>query len=272
MAQPNVVREPSMEEILASIRRIIESNEPVGEGAFSGPLPPVYAEEEIEDAEEGVNYAPEMPANDPGEPRHRSMMGADEPAASAEKSMSLADVAARVRAASVRQQEIATARPASASAPLAPPPAAERPAPSAVARLLELRDAAASQPAPAVQPTRAPIAEPSAYQVQARMELEPEMQERRPEPRFASAPEQKSLPARIESAAGLISAEAGAQVARSFSELAAVFDGIERRSLEEMASEMLRPMLQEWLDDNLPTLVERLVREEIERVARGSRR
>lgn len=104
------------------------------------------------------------------------------------------------------------------------------------------------------------------------MELEPEMQERRPEPRFASAPEQKSLPARIESAAGLISAEAGAQVARSFSELAAVFDGIERRSLEEMASEMLRPMLQEWLDDNLPTLVERLVREEIERVARGSRR
>ena len=34
----------------------------------------------------------------------------------------------------------------------------------------------------------------------------------------------------------------------------------------------LLPMLQEWLDDNLPTLVERLVREEIERVARGPRR
>src|SRR5690606_19123887 len=29
MAQPNVVREPSMDEILASIRRIIESNDPV---------------------------------------------------------------------------------------------------------------------------------------------------------------------------------------------------------------------------------------------------
>ena len=28
-------------------------------------------------------------------------------------------------------------------------------------------------------------------------------------------------------------------------------------------------MLQDWLDNNLPTLVERLVREEIERVARG---
>jgi hypothetical protein len=34
---------------------------------------------------------------------------------------------------------------------------------------------------------------------------------------------------------------------------------------------MLRPMLTQWLDDNLPTLVERLVREEIERVSRGNR-
>jgi len=42
-----------------------------------------------------------------------------------------------------------------------------------------------------------------------------------------------------------------------------------RRSLDQMAEEMLRPMLQEWLDNNLPTLVEKLVREEIERVARG---
>ena len=29
-------------------------------------------------------------------------------------------------------------------------------------------------------------------------------------------------------------------------------------------------LLQDWLDNNLPTLVERLVREEIERVARGA--
>jgi cell pole-organizing protein PopZ len=32
---------------------------------------------------------------------------------------------------------------------------------------------------------------------------------------------------------------------------------------------MLRPMLKVWLDDNLPGLVERLVRAEIERVSRG---
>jgi cell pole-organizing protein PopZ len=34
---------------------------------------------------------------------------------------------------------------------------------------------------------------------------------------------------------------------------------------------MLRPMLKQWLDDNLPAVVERLVRAEIERVARGGR-
>ena len=71
----------------------------------------------------------------------------------------------------------------------------------------------------------------------------------------------------------LLSQNTGLQVARSFEELAAAIDGAaERRSLDEIAEDMLRPMLREWLDDNLPTLVERLVREEIERVARGPRR
>lgn len=45
------------------------------------------------------------------------------------------------------------------------------------------------------------------------------------------------------------------------------------RSIEEMTQELLRSMLKQWLDDNLPEMVERLVREEIERVARrGIRR
>ena len=71
----------------------------------------------------------------------------------------------------------------------------------------------------------------------------------------------------------LLSQNTGLQVARSFDELAAAIDGAaERRSLDEIAEDMLRPMLREWLDDNLPTLVERLVREEIERVERGPRR
>jgi len=41
------------------------------------------------------------------------------------------------------------------------------------------------------------------------------------------------------------------------------------RTLEDLVKEMLRPMLKSWLDDNLPGLVERLVKAEIERVSRG---
>ena len=37
------------------------------------------------------------------------------------------------------------------------------------------------------------------------------------------------------------------------------------------AREILRPLLKTWLDENLPSMVERLVRAEIQRVARGGR-
>jgi len=39
--------------------------------------------------------------------------------------------------------------------------------------------------------------------------------------------------------------------------------------IEAMLGDMMRPIVRKWLGDNLPTLVERLVREEIERVSRG---
>jgi uncharacterized protein len=43
------------------------------------------------------------------------------------------------------------------------------------------------------------------------------------------------------------------------------------RTLDDVVQDMLRPMVKAWLDDNLPNIVERLVRAEIERVARGGR-
>ena len=39
-------------------------------------------------------------------------------------------------------------------------------------------------------------------------------------------------------------------------------------TLEEIVRELLKPMLRDWLDVNLPPLVERLVHEEIKRLAR----
>ncbi|MGK6313528.1 DUF2497 domain-containing protein [Neorhizobium sp. DT-125] len=285
MAQPNVAREPSMEEILASIRRIIESNEPNAENASLRPLPPAFDEEEIDESEE-AGFGPDMAANDPGLPtRNETMNYAPAPAgqpAQPERSLSLADVAARVRAASARQQETGNMRPAMTStapvaavpAPTAPPARQEEQVPlrPQTSRMPEFREPPVAQPAPVVpQPEAMDRSTPPAFEpprpVAARAEA-PAPQE----PKLAAAPEPRSLPAKIEEAANLLSAEAGAQVAKSFGDLAAVFNGMERRSLEEMAQDMLRPMLQEWLDDNLPTLVERLVREEIERVARGPRR
>ncbi len=41
------------------------------------------------------------------------------------------------------------------------------------------------------------------------------------------------------------------------------------RTLEDLVKEMLRPLLKSWLDDNLPGVVERIVKAEIERVSRG---
>ena len=40
------------------------------------------------------------------------------------------------------------------------------------------------------------------------------------------------------------------------------------RTLEDLVRELVKPMLREWLDQNLPPLVDRLVRKEIERVVR----
>lgn len=66
----------------------------------------------------------------------------------------------------------------------------------------------------------------------------------------------------------LISQAAEEQVAASFGSLSQVLLEEQKRLLNEKMEAMLRPMLQEWLDTNLPPLVERLVREEIERVVR----
>ncbi len=43
------------------------------------------------------------------------------------------------------------------------------------------------------------------------------------------------------------------------------------RSIEDMTQDLLKGMLRSWLDAHLPALVEKLVREEIERVARRGR-
>jgi uncharacterized protein len=67
----------------------------------------------------------------------------------------------------------------------------------------------------------------------------------------------------------MLSPEANEAVALSFGALSASLEGRSAELADSMVSDMLRPMVKTWLDENLPAMVERLVREEIQRVARG---
>lgn len=319
MAQPSVAREPSMEEILASIRRIIESNDPVNGGSLSQDMAQLTDEDESGEPGMGPGMGYDggdfVAANDAGpsfpvfqrdipqveaEPRRdASQAQADD----MPKSVSLADLAARVRSASERMerpvQAPIRAEQSVLSAPQrrdVSPEAADARAggsPLMAARLAEMRtpDLRSSLPTEPVMPSslRAPVEEPRPMfeapeapmarmaSVEVRVEraapvlVEPVVDTMADDAEQAPEFEMQADGAGRDLTA-LVSAATVEQVSRSFSELAAAFDGTERRSLDEMAEDMLRPMLKDWLDDNLPTLVERLVREEIERVARGPRR
>jgi cell pole-organizing protein PopZ len=67
--------------------------------------------------------------------------------------------------------------------------------------------------------------------------------------------------------ARLLSREAAAAVDTAFDTLAQTVKKHEP-TLEDLVRETLLPMLKSWLDENLPSLVERMVQAETERVAR----
>lgn len=133
--------------------------------------------------------------------------------------------------------------------------------------ILDLAEVATLEPATDFLQVPEPVyqvPEP-AYQVP-----EPVYQESMPLPVAASPPVETSP---ITSVAALekhiLSQETGAVVAQAFQALSRNVVVPQSRSLDDIVVEMLRPMLRGWLDDHLPGIVERLVKAEIERVARG---
>ncbi len=90
---------------------------------------------------------------------------------------------------------------------------------------------------------------------------------RRPVPPPAPPPPAAAPPPAPDRA--LISASTVAAVDSAFNTLAHTVIGQNARTLEDLVKEMLRPLLKSWLDDNLPGVVDRIVRAEIERVSRG---
>lgn len=126
------------------------------------------------------------------------------------------------------------------------------------------------------------VAEPDFEQVAAAIEAE-DFEDAAPSAHYPASLDRLEEPAMeasaaapldegIEVAHALISRESGERVAASFSELAAAIRDEHLRDADQVVREVVRPMLQEWLDENLPRLVENLVREEIERIARGNTR
>jgi cell pole-organizing protein PopZ len=127
--------------------------------------------------------------------------------------------------------------------------------------------------------SRAPSPQPEIARQRPQPEVFPDLSS--PSPRLAQACADEREAAQIgglagprpqsrrQEAASILSNEADRAVTRAFGDLNRGVLSQNVRSLEDVVQEMLRPMLKAWLDDNLHRIVERLVRMEIERVARG---
>ena len=88
-------------------------------------------------------------------------------------------------------------------------------------------------------------------------------------PLEAPSYDQPSFSAASPPRADMLSTSTVSAVESAFNALATTVLSNNARTLEDLVKEMLRPMLKSWLDDNLPNLVERIVKAEIERVSRG---
>ena len=126
-----------------------------------------------------------------------------------------------------------------------------------------------SEPAPATEP--APTAPPQFRKIDGHSDVSfAEPGEKPSEAMDASRAHIDSNAGRSDAErAQLLSRETTAAVDSAFNTLAQTVLVQNARTLEDLVREMLRPMLKTWLDDNLPGMVERLVRAEIERVSRG---
>ena len=94
-----------------------------------------------------------------------------------------------------------------------------------------------------------------------------------PEPVMAEAPKPAPSPAPAEDDDSLLAEPAASAAAGAFAALTENLrvSSDNGQTLEGIVRELMRPMLKQWLDENLPSIVEAKVQEEIERVARRRR-
>lgn len=155
-------------------------------------------------------------------------------------------------------EDDAPAEPEAAAPPPPPPePVYEAPVEDDV---LELTDP--MEPEPAYEPEPEPLETLGDLDVYSPPAPEPAPEPYRPPPAPAFN--------RDDAAENLVGDHAAGLAASSFGSLSAALlmprDG---RTLEDVVRELLKPLLKEWLDTNLPRIVEAKVEEEVHRIARG---
>jgi uncharacterized protein len=257
MVQPNASgaqREPSMEEILASIRRIIEDSDTVqradkAELAEAKPINSERAEAKLVEVQ-AAKPEPEAAAADDVD-AFRAELGAGQAVEAVPTDRQAVDEVTGTAAAMLPEELVAETPEASFIEQAEP---------------LSTETDASATPQPSMS------------------ETVPHTSEEESEPMSQTPPQQpgsffdqgdsrsagnESRASSASSASPLVSSQTGSQVAAAFSDLSVATEARGRRTFDDIAEEMLRPMLRDWLDNNLPHLVERLVREEIERIARG---
>ncbi|SIO54617.1 hypothetical protein SAMN05443247_07852 [Bradyrhizobium erythrophlei] len=255
MTQPAKVQEPSMEEILASIRRIIADDEAKPAAAEKPASPPPAPAKPDAPAAASAAKAPAMKDIPPS-----AIAPAAKPAAP--KPAPPPPAAAPEPAVSNSQDDIDAML---ASLDAATPEAEIRP-PQPDGEVFELTDEMAL-PDPAPPP--AALSASSFHKIDPQDDIE-----------FTESASARALrppayePPPFESAAApaqqqILSRTTVSAVESAFNSLANTVLSNNARTLEDLVKEMLRPMLKSWLDDNLPGLVERIVKAEIERVSRG---
>jgi len=216
MTQPAKSQEPSMEEILASIRRIIADDD----ASKTAPRPA--------EPPQAAAPAPAARPAPPPPPPPSARVTPPEP--------------------SLDDEAVAAA----------PEPVAE--ADDQSADILDLTEQMATPAPPPANPA------PQFRTIDGSFDVSYEDEKSAapmPEPRRAFDD------SRAEERSQLLSSSTSAAVDSAFNTLAQTVLVQNARTLEDLVREMLRPMLKAWLDDNLPGMVERLVRAEIERVSRG---
>jgi cell pole-organizing protein PopZ len=256
MTQPAKVQEPSMEEILASIRRIIADDE---------------AKPAVADKLSSPTAAAKPEKSGAAVPAGRSPVMNDIPPS--------AIVAAQAVAAKAAPPPVVPAPP-----PVAAAPAASNSQDDIDAMLAGLDESTSEAE------IRPPLPDGEVFDLTDEMalpdppppELQPSFHKIEPdddleftETAAARAVHRQPLfdPPAFESPPAppqqMLSRSTVSAVESAFNSLANTVLSNNARTLEDLVKEMLRPMLKSWLDDNLPGLVERIVKAEIERVSRG---